>query len=149
MFLKRAYLQNLSHHHVPLTVFKRKKWCCNMSLKMVRGGVTGFGDTLVSQTCHFLRVSRKGRGGRSRYIWYSTVEVSEFAHFSQAWTTFAHSSVQCPNACFKYIPTCRVRCTLYTSFALLLQFCVGCPATMVCIGLTLLYTEFLRKNAAK
>ena len=35
-----------------------------MSLKKVRGGVTGFGDTLVSKTCHsFYRVSRKGRGG--------------------------------------------------------------------------------------
>ena len=46
-----------------------------MSLKKVRGGVTGFGDTLVSKTCHFFcRVSRKGeRGGGGRFIWYSTV----------------------------------------------------------------------------
>ena len=36
-----------------------------MSLKKVRGDVMGFGDTLISKTCHFLRVSREGRkGGR-------------------------------------------------------------------------------------
>ena len=34
-----------------------------MSLKKVRGGVTDFGDTLVSKTCLFLMVSRKGRRG--------------------------------------------------------------------------------------
>ena len=45
-----------------------------MSLKKVRGGVTGFGDTLVSKTCRFFfRVSRKGRGWGGRYIWYSTL----------------------------------------------------------------------------
>ena len=43
-----------------------------MSLKKVRGGVTGFGDTLISKTCLFyFRVSHKGRrGGGGRYIWY-------------------------------------------------------------------------------
>ena len=48
-----------------------------MSLKKVRGGVTGFGDTLVSKTCRFFRVSRKGQrgGGGGHYIWYSTVYV--------------------------------------------------------------------------
>ena len=29
----------------------------------VRGGMMGFGDTLVSKTCHFFRVSRKGAEG--------------------------------------------------------------------------------------
>ena len=47
-----------------------------MRLKKVRGGVKGFGDTLVSKTCHFFRVSRKGaEGGGGRYIWYSTVHI--------------------------------------------------------------------------
>ena len=39
-----------------------------MSLKKVRGGMTGFGDTLVSKTCHFLMVSRKGRREGSLYL---------------------------------------------------------------------------------
>ena len=41
-----------------------------MSLKKVRGGVTGTGDTLVSKTClFFFRVSPKGRrGGGSLYL---------------------------------------------------------------------------------
>ena len=34
-----------------------------MRLKKVRGDVKGFGDTLVSKTCHFFRVSRKGAKG--------------------------------------------------------------------------------------
>ena len=39
-----------------------------MSLKKVRGGVTGFGDTLVSKTCLFILGSHIRGGGR--YIWY-------------------------------------------------------------------------------
>ena len=35
------------------SVLIRKKWYHNMSFKTVRGGVMGFGDTLVSKTCLF------------------------------------------------------------------------------------------------
>ena len=39
-----------------------------MSLKKVRGGVTGFGDTLVSKTCGFFLGSHvRGGGGGSLY----------------------------------------------------------------------------------
>ena len=43
----------------------RKKWYNYMyvCLKKVRGGVMGFGDTLVSKACHFFKVSRKGAEG--------------------------------------------------------------------------------------
>ena len=50
-----------------------------MSLKKVRGGVTGFGDTLVSKTCLFILGSHIRGGGEGRYIWYlvySTVTLS-------------------------------------------------------------------------
>ena len=41
-----------------------------MSLKKVRGGVTGFGDTLVSKTCLFILGShiRGGGGGGTDVI---------------------------------------------------------------------------------
>ena len=55
------------------SVFIRKKWYYNMSLKKVRGGVTGFGDTLVSK--HAGSHVRGGAEGGGRYIWYSTVKV--------------------------------------------------------------------------
>ena len=46
----------------------RKKWYYYVCLKKVhvRDGVMGFGDTLVSKTCHFFWVSRKraDEGGR-------------------------------------------------------------------------------------
>ena len=50
-----------------------------MSLKKVRGGVTGFGDTLVSKTCLFILGSHIRGGGEGDVIsgiWYSTVTLS-------------------------------------------------------------------------
>ena len=47
-----------------------------MSLKKVRGGVTGFGDTLVSKTCRFFLGSHvrggDGGGGSLYLVFYVT-----------------------------------------------------------------------------
>ena len=43
-----------------------------MSLKKVRGGVTGFGDTLVSKTCLFFFGSHVRGGGSLYLVFYGT-----------------------------------------------------------------------------
>ena len=58
----RAYIE-ACHCNPKRLDLLRKKWYYYVRLKKVRGGVKGFGDTLVSKTCHFFRVSRKGAEG--------------------------------------------------------------------------------------
>ena len=55
-----------------------------MSLKKVRGGVTGFGDTLVSKTCLFILGShiRGGGGGGTLYlVFYGNTFVEMYGKF--------------------------------------------------------------------
>ena len=56
-----------------------------MSLKKVRGGVTGFGDTLVSKTCLFIlgsHIRGGGGGGRTLYlVFYGNTFVEMYGQF--------------------------------------------------------------------
>ena len=54
-----------------------------MSLKKVRGGVTCFGDTLVSKTCLFILGShiRGGGGGTLYLVFYGNTFVEMYGQF--------------------------------------------------------------------
>ena len=51
----------------------RKNWYYYVCLKKVRGGVMGFGNTLVSKTCYFFGPHVRGRrgGGSLNLVFYS------------------------------------------------------------------------------